>query len=718
MTRRSARLLLILALSSCTAPLASGCGSHGDDAATVDLESRLSSDTGVQWIVHRDDAGRPMFLATHDAPPPAPKGLPREQAAIAFLQRYTSDIGGGDLTSELVLLEDRDGPFASGVHSLRFAQRIPGTDTRVFGADTFVHFDPNGAIRFVAVGLVNDLATLSPAPSKTADDALAVATTDIQKQDPQAQITTAFPASLVVYRADSGKGSLAWRLQLQAFVGGALQAPEIFVDGQTGAVLESHDSAAHSSHTAKAKNVYGYELDCEYDTKAHEAMMSRVVYDDAFSAPPLPTTNRLYQQADLTQSTLDIEVFLSRDLNNTNAVTTTPMVAADPTAFDDLHGLQGSGAAVSSFENLSATDLYFRQQLGQIGWDGTGTTPIRLAVHATTIVLKDPSKPAAGYRWKDIDGYLNEVIYLGDGTENDPTKQPNCALRHSGVALDIVAHEYTHGIVAHTAQWGVEGEAGALNEGFADVLGASTEHWYAAGPNNFTIGEDAWVKAQGIRSLRAPRLFAATFPSEVVPRAYSERLTMTNTVSNDNGHVHDNGVIVGHAFYLMTMGGTNEKSGISVDASQKLDWDASSLLWYSTLYVSHSHFGKTFRDFALAQSYFAELLFPLQQDRLRSVVCAWRAVEVLSDDDVKGFNLTCSGAPAPAPAPTTTASATCAGHGDVVLCDDSAPYSATVCKNGGIVGNVTCSDQTLKCKRASDRDPTGTIDSDGALVCE
>ncbi len=103
---------------------------------------------------------------------------PLDQAAREFLQRYADVFGAGNLADELVLRSDDADVAAPGVHRLRFAQRIPGSDVRVFGADTFVHFDADGSIRFVAVGLM-----------------------------PRAP-------ELVVHRVAGGAGALAWRVLL------------------------------------------------------------------------------------------------------------------------------------------------------------------------------------------------------------------------------------------------------------------------------------------------------------------------------------------------------------------------------------------------------------------------------------------------------------------------------------------------------------------------
>jgi hypothetical protein len=90
------------------------------------------------------------------------------------------------------------------VHHLRFAQRIPGSSVRVFGADTFVHFDGSGAIRFVAVGLVSSISKLSAQPAKTAEEARVAAEASVRARDPQAPLSSPKPPALPVALACTG----------------------------------------------------------------------------------------------------------------------------------------------------------------------------------------------------------------------------------------------------------------------------------------------------------------------------------------------------------------------------------------------------------------------------------------------------------------------------------------------------------------------------------
>lgn len=689
------------------------CGSADDaDSGTTpgDLESRLAADTGARWLVERDEAGAPLFLSALSAPRRPSRGMSLEQAAREFLQRYADVFGAGDLADELILRAEDADVVAPGVHRLRFTQRIPGSDVRVFGADTFVHFDADGAIRFAAVGLVGRLASIRPTSITTAEQARAVAEGLALQSDPHAQLTMPRAPELVVHRVAGGRGALAWRVLLVGSVGGALSAPEVFVDALTGAVRETNDAVAHASRTKSLPNAFTYN-----DCGLPDPVESTVSYDDAAGGAPLGIpSNELVREGDGSHTPIVTKRFTGF------STPPLPIVASSPDSLGFYStSFQGNGAAVSAQANLAITDAYFRK-LGTRGWDDSGATAIAVELHARYVQSVNP------LRFAEADGYTESknVIYLGDGASATDAlvPEPNCNVLPSGVALDVVSHEFTHGVVAHRAHLGNTGEAGAVNEGLADVLGAGVEHSVDPGDHNFTFGEKKWLNVvSGKRSMRAPRSFPSSFRGEQMPRARSEILSTVvpgnGGPDNDRGHVHDNSTIVSHAYYLMTVGGTNDVSKVTIAAGDALGWDASQRLWHTTLYSLDRAFARSIKEFARVN-----VAIGLFTGRARTVACAWRAVEVFDDAELALFGISCDRsapqAPPPPPAPNGGSSVTCAGHGDNAVCDPAARNSAFVCKRGAPVGVALCADLGQACKPASSTDPTATLGADGALVCE
>jgi Zn-dependent metalloprotease len=74
------------------------------------------------------------------------------------------------------------------------------------------------------------------------------------------------------------------------------------------------------------------------------------------------------------------------------------------------------------------------------------------------------------------------------------------------VSLDIVAHEFAHGVCQFTSNltYGTA-ESGALNEGFSDIWGATVEAWTDPNKQRWLIGEETWqVPPFFLRSMSNP----------------------------------------------------------------------------------------------------------------------------------------------------------------------------------------------------------------------
>ena len=153
-------------------------------------------------------------------------------------------------------------------------------------------------------------------------------------------------------------------------------------------------------------------------------------------------------------------------------------------------------------------------------------------------------------------------MYFGDG--NPDTNYPYTT------ALDIVAHEYTHGVTDATSNLNYIFESGALNEAFSDIMGVSCEFFHQPAGNGY--GKAEWWEGEDIEKTFKPGRSLAN-PSAVplwagstyyYPDHYSKRYILPGTEDGDYGGVHINSTIPSHWYYLLANGGTNRTSGISV----------------------------------------------------------------------------------------------------------------------------------------------------------
>ena len=177
---------------------------------------------------------------------------------------------------------------------------------------------------------------------------------------------------------------------------------------------------------------------------------------------------------------------------------------------------------------------YFRVVHGRDGLDGR---------HSSVTAIVHVGQSYDNAYW-DVD---ERFLAFGDGngkTTGDYTQ-----------ALDLIAHELTHGVVAATAKLDGDDEPGALNESIADVFGVLIARRARTAPANpdWILGRDIFLdpKNAGLRSLANPHSFDRN--GRVFPAKYSEKLARGAKCSpaNDGCEVHSNSLIPSHAAYLI-----------------------------------------------------------------------------------------------------------------------------------------------------------------------
>jgi bacillolysin len=227
----------------------------------------------------------------------------------------------------------------------------------------------------------------------------------------------------------------------------------------------------------------------------------------------------------------------------------------------------------------------------------------------------------------DIWGGVNNAFYDGYDDSLNFYDGDQVTYTYFAGALDIVAHEYSHAVTNYTCALNYYQYPGALNESFSDIMGACVEFYHEPEGAGFQkadwlAGEDA-LKVYNVnnvfRRLDKPYLLKAwgTFP-------YPDHWTLRYTGSSDNAGVHVNSSISNHWFYLLTVGGTNRVSGITVpgigrDKSEKIAYKA----WTSYLFPSAD-----FWDARTACIQAARDLYGTGSTEEGAVKTAWQAVGI------------------------------------------------------------------------------------------
>lgn len=174
----------------------------------------------------------------------------------------------------------------------------------------------------------------------------------------------------------------------------------------------------------------------------------------------------------------------------------------------------------------------------------------------------------------DTDRKVSYIV-IGDGAgdsyyEWNGNQYPVGSLKDPANALDILGHEYQHAVCAYITNFEYVGDSGALNEAFADIMGALIEG--KTGDDFWGIGEDGSnMFNEHLRSMdgstRSQRYDNA---NKQVCRRHQDN--SEHDENCDYAGVHSNSTIISHVQYKMSQAMpeyfTNERIGH---------------LWYSTL---------------------------------------------------------------------------------------------------------------------------------------
>jgi Zn-dependent metalloprotease len=203
-----------------------------------------------------------------------------------------------------------------------------------------------------------------------------------------------------------------------------------------------------------------------------------------------------------------------------------------------------------------------------------------------------------------------QMVY-GDGDE--------LIFRSFTRALDVIAHELTHGIIQSEANLNYRGQPGALNESLADVFGCLVKQYKrreSAEDASWLIGEDLFmpgVKAKGIRSMKEP----GTAYDDPVLGKDPQPGHMRDYVATDedNGGVHLNSGIPNRAFYELAI----RLKGFA--------WKKAGLIWYKAL-TQRLRPDSNFRDAMMKTVAVAGELYGINSLEQKAVREAWSEVGI------------------------------------------------------------------------------------------
>ncbi len=207
--------------------------------------------------------------------------------------------------------------------------------------------------------------------------------------------------------------------------------------------------------------------------------------------------------------------------------------------------------------------------------------------------------------------------------------------------LDILGHEYTHGIDESSANLTYQNESGALSESFADMFGSMVENYaktnFLSGTGNYTQGEDAYHPNCGaLRNMANPKQYCQ-------PNTHGGQYYYWGP--NDFGGVHTNSGVGNYWFYLLAEGGSGINDNNSSYCVKGIGRQKAAAIAYSTLinYLPAYNGVPDYYDARVESINAAQALYGNNSEEVASVTAAWYAVGVGMDYtgsiDIKNFNV-------------------------------------------------------------------------------
>lgn len=190
------------------------------------------------------------------------------------------------------------------------------------------------------------------------------------------------------------------------------------------------------------------------------------------------------------------------------------------------------------------------------------------------------------------------------------------------VALDIVAHELSHGVIQHEAALVYSGQSGALNESLCDVFGSLAKQYRLAqsvDQADWLVGKGLFTERVAGRALRSMARPGTAYDDPLLGRdPQPDHMDAFVVTEADSGGVHINSGIPNRAFHVtaMALGGHA--------------WERAGRVWYDTLVDDRLGPDSDFAAFASLTLDNAERRFGTAGVEVQAVRAGWRSVGVIA----------------------------------------------------------------------------------------
>ena len=493
----------------------------------------------------------------------------------------------------------------------------------------------NELFRSATGHLLNDL-TLDVVPALTSSAAISAALASVNpQQQPWAETPPRAPAPsaalLVTTTASTAVPALAWRVKLSGI-------PEVLfvdVDARTGAVLYRAPTRHRllpnvacanfdpnvANYTGAEKKPVTVPLNGWLNIERNDLNVglwdqSNTHYHAYMVAEPFPYRASF---VDLTGNFPDLDAWRTAS----NAVDFT-CVSDDPVA-EQLAAVQWSiQSSAKAFSKLRFEDEAWR------GMTGVDARP--LVTRLLKVALAPGCEPPDPDCWADVVEHNNLITsYRPWADPSEPAAEEEIYIQEFDLDFPSISHEFAHGVLANARslagedQLLLEGEAGSLDEAFADIMASYSQLSILAEDEL----DDAWCIPRSsysdpgcLRDLANP--LQSDPPDGALPDTY--KVSPWCDYADSDCDYHYNSTVASHWFYLLVVGqdgSVPNGHGCSVSVNP-IPLDAAAQIAFTAFSELASN--ATFEE---AREHTADVAAELYDDETRvSVEQAWAAVGV------------------------------------------------------------------------------------------
>ena len=298
----------------------------------------------------------------------------------------------------------------------------------------------------------------------------------------------------------------------------------IYIDAKTGDILENYSAMAFCSHkTLRETNIHleMEEENCIEEKKANERSFVPGNADTRYSGRQTIETEFFEGQYRLHDYTRASGGIITKNFNG--GFPNPPLDFFDNDnnwTVVEYGNTSIERAALDAHWGAEMTYDYFKQVHGRDSWNDNGS-----AINLTVGAEGNTSASTLG----NIE--FNAFFGNLDGK--------------SAASIDIVAHEIGHGVTASSSGLITYKESGALQEGLSDIWGACVSNYVNLGKNIWLHGHEFSIGSH--RNMANPK-------ATDEPDTYQGEFWIDVNSPFDNGGTHQNGVVLGHWFYLLSEG--------------------------------------------------------------------------------------------------------------------------------------------------------------------